>query len=210
MRALTLDAPEIVRAHKTPGQFVTLRLGDEEGVFALANAPGEPLEVLVKRAGGVSVDLARVAAGDTLLVGAPSGPGFPLAQHEGRDLLLLAAGTGIAPIRAVVRCLLEPRARWGRVDLYYGQRAEDGFAFADEHAAWCDAGLAVNLIASDADRTAAWTGARGRVQDVLRAAPPANLNDAVVYLCGMASMVTDVTATLASLGHDPADLFLNL
>jgi NAD(P)H-flavin reductase len=199
LRGVIVDAGDLARGHIAPGQYVKARLGEAEGFFALASAPGEPLEILVKKAGAL-------APGDRIGMSAPHGAGYPVAAHEGRDLLLFAAGTGIAPIRAVVHQVLRARPRFGAVRLWHGQRAASELAYAREHDAWRAAGVEIVPVVSGADP--GWEGARGYVQDVLRAAPPP-LARAVAYVCGMKEMEDGVIEVLVGLGMPRDDVHRN-
>jgi sulfhydrogenase subunit gamma (sulfur reductase) len=207
MRALVLAAPALAPLHLRPGQYVRAVSGGVEGFFALANAPGEAeLQLLVKRGAAMPDRVAALGVGDELELFAPSGAGFPLETHRGQDLLLFAAGSGIAPIRSVIRQLLAQRTAFGRVRLYYGHRRADDFAYLAEHGAWLQGGVDIVQVTSATD--ASWPGARGWVQDVLRRDPP-HLAAAVAYLAGMTPMIEGVTRTLEELGLERERIFLN-
>jgi NAD(P)H-flavin reductase len=198
-----LDAPSITAAHRAPGQFITLA---GTTPVALASAPGHGVELLLKKDGTAWELLRPHRPGDHIDVDGPSGHGYPLARHAGRDLVLLGAGSGIAPLHAVVQAILDDRPRWGAVHVYYGHREPGEFAFRREVDAWRAANVRLVDVLSGGDP--AWTGARGRVHVALEAAPPP-LGNAVVYVCGMAEMVADATTTLARLGVPGERVFRN-
>jgi NAD(P)H-flavin reductase len=203
MLGLQLAAPTIEAAHRAPGQFLTLAASTP---VAIASAPGHGLELLVKRDGTAHEILGGLVAGASIDIDGPSGHGYPLARHEGRDLVLLGAGSGIAPLRAVVQAVLDQRSRWGAVHVYYGHREPDEFAYRREAPMWQAAGVTLVEVVSGVAN--GWAGARGRVHDALAAAPP-RLDGAVAYVCGMAEMVADATATLTRLGMRAEDVFRN-
>jgi NAD(P)H-flavin reductase len=204
--------PAISREHGRPGQVVKVRgAGAGEGFFALASAPdpGATAELLVKRGGKVADAIAAARRGGTLAVTRPFGAGFPVEEAEGRELLLFAAGAGIAPIRALVQHVLAHRNRFGRVTLFYGQRRGGEFAYRAEHLDWERRGVRVVLCPSGEDD--AWQGLRGRVQEVARSLafggfPP---GDTVAFVAGMTAMVEDVRATLREAGIPPARVHAN-
>ncbi len=204
--------PELAHAHVRPGQVVKVRgRGAGEGFFALASAPGPDgaAELLVKRGGKVADAIAAVPAGGTLELTRPFGAGFPVEDAEGRDLLLFAAGSGIAPIRALVQHVVAHRNRFGRVTLFYGQRRGAEFAYRSEQLEWERRGIRVVLCPSGEDD--AWQGLRGRVQEVARSlafggSPP---GDTVAFVAGMTAMVEDVRATLAGAGIPPERVHAN-
>ncbi len=207
LRALRLAAPpELARSHARAGQYLKVRSDGRDGIFALASAPGRPLELLVKRGAPAADALAGLGAGAALEVSDVLGPGFPVEEAAGRDLLLFAAGSGITPIRAVVQRVLDGRARFGRVMLFYGQRQPGDFAYAGERAAW--AAAEVELVPVVSGGAAEWAGARGHVQEALLAARP-SVERASAFLCGMKAMVAGVTAALGSLGLARERIHLN-
>jgi NAD(P)H-flavin reductase len=198
--------PALARAHERPGQVVKVRTPAGEAFFALSSAPdpGATAELLVKRGGKVSDALVRAAtSGGTLELTRPFGEGFPLAEAEGRDILLFAAGSAIAPIRALIQHLIVHRNRFGRITLFYGQRHGGEFAYRTEHLEWERRGVRVVLCPSAEDD--AWQGLRGRVQQVARslAFGGASTGDAVAFVSGMTAMVEDVRRTLAAAGIAP-------
>jgi len=212
LRAIRVDLGPLARAHAVPGQVVKVRATSGEAYFALASAPSPDgrADLLVKRGGRIADEVVAAAApGATLELTAPFGKGFPVGEAEGRDVLLFAAGSGIAPIRALVQHLVRHREACGRITLFYGQRRGGDFAYRREHLDWERHGVRVVLCPSGADD--AWQGVRGRVQEVARSlafggAPPV---DSVAFVCGMSAMVNDVRATLAGAGVPPQAVHLN-
>ncbi|WP_242341383.1 MULTISPECIES: oxidoreductase [Anaeromyxobacter] len=204
--------PPLAAAHVLPGQVVKIRTDAGEGFFALASAPDPSgsADLLVKRGGHVAdAVIARAVPGGHLELTPPFGKGFPVAEAEGRDVLLFAAGSAIAPVRSLVQHLVRERDRFGRITLFYGQRLGAEFAYVGEHLAWERRGVRVILCPSAEDD--AWLGLRGRVQKVARslafggAAP----GDAVAFVSGMTAMVEDVRHTLAQAGIPPGRVHAN-
>lgn len=204
--------PAVAAAHVHPGQVVKIRTPAGEGFFALASAPapGGAADLLVKRGGRVADAIAQEARpGAALELTPPFGAGFPVREAEGRDVLLFAAGSAIGPIRALVQHLVRVRDRIGRITLFYGQRHGDEFAYRSEYPDWERHGVRVILCPSGADD--AWTGVRGRVQEVARSlafggVPP---QDVVAFVSGMTAMVDDVRRTLAAAGVPPGRVHAN-
>lgn len=213
LRAMSLCLPDdAYRSHERPGQVVKVHTGVGEAYFALASAPTADcrVDLLVKRGGKVADAAVRAAVGGTTLeVSAPFGKGFPYEEGQGRHVLLFAAGSGIAPIRALVQHILHDRESFGRVTLFYGQRRGADFAYRSEHLVWERGGVRVVLCPSQ--ESEAWPGVRGRVQEVARSlafggAEPGN---SVAFVCGMTAMVDDVKATLRQFGVPPGRVHLN-
>lgn len=212
LRALRVALGPLAPHHALPGQVVKVRSPSGEAYFALASAPSPDglADLLVKRGGRIADEVVAAAApGARIELSAPFGKGFPLGEAEGRDLLLFAAGSGIAPIRALLQHVVAHRNRFRRATLFYGQRRGADFAYRGEHVDWERHGVRVVLCPSDADE--AWPGVRGRVQEVARTlllggSDPAGTE---AYVCGMTAMVNDVKATLKEAGVPPDRVHLN-
>jgi NAD(P)H-flavin reductase len=211
LRALTLDGAAVAALHLTPGQVVKVKNAAGEGYFALANAPGTGrLDLLVRRGGAVGDELiAGAKPGGEVQATAPFGRGFPVAEGRDRDVLLFAAGSGISPMRALVQHITAARDGFGRVVLFYGERADHDFAYAAEREHWTARGVQVVLCASRP--SAEWAGPKGYVQDVAKKLEFAAVDagGAVAYLCGMKGMVSSVRDTLASHGLPVERTYLN-
>jgi len=212
LRALRVALGPLAPHHALPGQVVKVRSASGEAYFALASVPSPDglADLLVKRGGRIADEVVAAAApGARIELSAPFGKGFPLGEAEGRDLLLFAAGSGIAPIRALLQHVVAHRNRFRRATLFYGQRRGADFAYRGEHVDWERHGVRVVLCPSDADE--AWPGVRGRVQEVARTlllggSDPAGTE---AYVCGMTAMVNDVKATLKEAGVPPDRVHLN-
>ncbi|HEY0727433.1 MAG TPA: FAD-binding oxidoreductase, partial [Pyrinomonadaceae bacterium] len=88
-----------------PGQVAMLRVADQApAYFAFASAPEDPdLEVLVKQKTGASQLIYDLQPGDTVDLAGIAGHGFRMDQHKHRDLIFVAMGTGVAPLRSALR-----------------------------------------------------------------------------------------------------------
>src|SRR6185503_2480747 len=93
----------------TPGQIAILRVeGEEPAYFAFAGAPEDrDLEVLVKQKAGASAAIYNKCVGDQIELVEIAGHGFNLDVMKGRDLVFIAMGTGVAPLRSALRHVLK-------------------------------------------------------------------------------------------------------
>ncbi len=207
LRRIALTVPPFVTAsHRRAGQYIQLQIGQHIGFFALSGAPGRPVELLVKPGGGAAAALAALCAGAPVETSAVQGKGYPLEECAGRDLVALAAGSGIAPIRALIDTVRADRTRYRKVTVFYGQRHADEFAFASEHEHWARDGI--ELIRVLSAPSAQWAGPVGHVQDaLLQMAPP--LDEAAAFLCGMKPMVAAATEALVRCGLAKERVHLN-
>jgi NAD(P)H-flavin reductase len=208
LRLLALETP-FGEGYTTPGQYLKVKLDDKESYFALASAPsrGGRMEILVRRApSGVAAGLWSKGEGDRVTVSSPGGKGFPLEQARGRDLILVAAGSGVGPMRAVIHTVLARRGDFGAVTLFYGQRAHHHFAFAREHADWEKGGVRLAKVTSRDE--AGEKRLAGYVQHAIVEHRP-EVGKAVAFLAGMKEMIAPVMEALGELGLPRDRIFMN-
>jgi CDP-4-dehydro-6-deoxyglucose reductase len=165
-RLVVEPPPGFLEAHQRAGQYCELRIPEGEAApFALMSTPAErELAFLVGDRNEPGKSIAALSAGDPIEIGAPGGPGFDLEPCAGRDVIFVATGTGIAPIRAALRVALEGSTDLGRLRLYYGLRNRRFVAVDDELPGWIEAGVTVRFHFSESEE--------GYVQDVVIADQP--------------------------------------
>lgn len=150
--------------HFTPGQFNMLYLpGVGESAISMSGDPTqhEAWTHTVRAVGNVTRTLARMTVGETLGLRGPFGTGWPLNDLQGNDLVIVAGGLGLAPLRPLIYHVLHHRADFGRVCVIIGARTPEGLLYPVEYDNWRSHGLDVNLTV---DRpTADWTGQVGVV-----------------------------------------------
>lgn len=211
--AFEADDPAVPASFTCPGQFVIVRAGDEgapQAFFALASRPGDAtLDLLVKGGPGDAAHaLLALAPGDRAWMSVAQGRGFPILDHAGKDVLLLAVGSGISPIRSLVWWLAAHRAEYAGVTLFQGGRTRAHLAYRAEVEAWRAEGIAVHHVLSREAAGGDAGVAEGYVQDVL-AAHPIDPGNTVAFVCGMPAMVEGVKAALARRGVSSEAVFLN-
>lgn len=154
-----------------PGQFVELSvLGVGEGPFSLPSAPTRPgiLQLAVRRVGVLTSYLfEHIREGDEVGLRGPLGRGFPVELFVGQDVLLVAGGLGMVPIRGLLQFLIDVRHLFGRVVLLYGSRSPDQVLFRDELETLVRRGDAEIMLSVDASGGRPWNGREGVVTELL-------------------------------------------
>ena len=121
-----------------PGQVAILRAnGEEPAYFAFAGAPEDAeLEVLIKQKDGASKRIFDMHEGERLELVGVAGHGFDLERQKGKDLVFVAMGTGVAPLRSALRQALKHKETFGQFVVLYGARTPDDFCYRDETEKW--------------------------------------------------------------------------
>ena len=197
------------RLEFVPGQVAVLRVADQRpAYFAFASAPEDPdLEVLVKRKAGASHIIYDMHAGETIHLAGIAGHGFGLDQHQHRDLVFVAMGTGVAPLRSALRHVLKRRKDFGELVVLYGARTPDDFCYRDETEMWKDAGVALRQVISRPDGHD-WSGPTGYVQSLLDNVLP-ELKSPVALICGSKEMIDQTRERLGKMGFKPEEILTN-
>jgi len=174
-----------------PGEFNMLyAFGVGEIAISVSGDPSRTdgtITHTIRAVGAVSAALCAVEPGATLGVRGPFGTDWGLAGAAGRDLVVVAGGVGLAPLRPVVLGALAARERYGRVVLIAGARSQPEFLYAAELAAWQrDSRLEVHLTVDIPIQ--GWSGEAGLVTGPLArlALDPGNTT---AFLCGPEAMM---------------------
>ena len=168
-----------------PGQFNMLYLpGVGEVAISISGDPVDFSSVphTIREAGHVTQALARLGEGATIGVRGPFGSSWPMDECRGKDVLLVAGGIGLAPLRPAVYELLANRDQFGELTLLYGSRSPDGLLYPDEYDTWRDAGLDVQTTVDRAH--VAWTGNVGVVTVLLDRLPLSRPDETLLLTCG--------------------------
>ncbi|HEX8423106.1 MAG TPA: hypothetical protein VF634_06830 [Pyrinomonadaceae bacterium] len=199
------------RVKYLPGQVASLRAGSDSRsfYFAFASAPeDEDLEFLIKRAGGDGgQSLYHLDEGAHVELTRVVGHGFPLDPHRGKDLIMIAMGTGIAPLRSTLRHALSRADDFGQIVVLYGVRTPDDFCYRDETETWKAAGVELRQVISKPDGYE-WAGSTGYVQSLLDNVLP-GLNEPVSFVCGSPEMITHTRDRLQEMGLPPESILTN-
>jgi NAD(P)H-flavin reductase len=203
-------ASEAATDRFAPGQFAMLyAFGAGEAPISVSRIGSDGTVVHTVRAVGAVTDaICGASPGDVLGVRGPFGTTWPLADAEGRDVVVVAGGIGLAPLRPVIHELLARRELYGTVSILYGGRSPSELLYVDELEAWrsrFDVDLDVTVDAAD-------PGWHGRVGVVTRLIPRAVFDPetAVAMMCGPEVMMRFAAAALADVGMSDDRIWLSL
>ena len=194
-----------------PGQFTMLH------AFAVGEVPisvsGDPtspsvLRHTIRAVGAVSVALAAAPVGSVVGVRGPFGTGWEVDLGRGGDVVVVAGGIGLAPLRPVVLSVCAARAQYGNVSLLYGARTPAEMLFADDLADWGSRhGIDVLVTVDRGD--AAWTGHVGLVTRLIDGAT-FDPGRTLALVCGPEVMMRHTAVALTDRGVPPANVRLSM
>jgi NAD(P)H-flavin reductase len=207
---ITLTPPAGEAASFAPGQFNMLApFGVGECAISIAGDPSDPLSLVhtIRNVGSTTAALTSLAPGDHVGLRGPFGVGWPVERVRGRDVVVVAGGIGLAPVRPVILDLLADRDRFGEISIVYGARTPGDLLFKEDLHTWrsrFDLHCEVTV-----DRAApGWFGDVGFVTALMDLAL-SRVEDPVVMVCGPEPMMVAVADRVAAAGTTVEDIYLS-
>jgi NAD(P)H-flavin reductase len=195
------------------GQFAEYSLfGEGECPFCIASPPTRPdsIECTFRQAGRVTAALADRDEGDVIGFRGPYGNVFPLDEWQGKNLLFIAGGIGLPPLRCVIWNVLDLRDRFGNIDIVYGARTVADLVYKNELAQWNGRDdMRLVTTVDPGGEIPDWKGRVGFVPAILEQTAPPSANS-VAIVCGPPIMIKLTLPVLAKLGFDPDHIFTTL
>ena len=194
-----------------PGQFNMLyAFGKGEVPISISGDPQRPERLVhtVRAVGAVSQALAAMKKGQVLGVRGPFGTHWPVERVETRDVVIIAGGIGLAPLRPAVYALLAGRERFGRIVLLYGARTPDDLLYGNELHRWrdrFDLQVEVTVDSGDGD----WRGHIGVVTTLLERAE-FDPHFSLAMVCGPEIMMRFAVRELLDSGQNPVDVYVSM
>jgi NAD(P)H-flavin reductase len=134
-----VEPDDAARFRFFPGQFNMVYLfGVGEAAISISSDPDDlpSIQHTIRHVGSVTFAVSRLEVGDVLGIRGPFGSNWPLDACRGRDVLLVAGGIGIAPLRPAIYQILKHREQYGRLILLYGVRSPKDMIYREEVEAW--------------------------------------------------------------------------
>lgn len=208
---LALDPENGARGGFQPGQFSMLWVfGVGELPISISGDPADDasLTYTVRSVGPATNALVSCTAGQAMGVRGPFGTGWPVEQAKGRDVLIVAGGIGLAPLRPVIYHVLRQRGGYGRLVVLYGARSPHDMLYRKELASWAKQKDTQVLSTVDYGGVS-WRGRVGVVTSLfryLRLQP----SRTTAMICGPEIMMRLVARDLAARGIAKEDVYLSM
>jgi NAD(P)H-flavin reductase len=192
-----------------PGQFNMLyAFGAGEIAISISADPDDKsLTHTTRVVGTVTKALGKLRPGDTLGVRGPFGSNWPVEQVTGHDVVVVAGGIGLAPLRGALEHLLRQRKQFGRLVLLFGVRTPEDVLYRRDLERWKNEGLQIYLTVDRA--TGSWGGHVGVVTSLISHAPFDPVT-AVAMICGPEIMMRYTVLELQKRGLAEERIFLSM
>jgi NAD(P)H-flavin reductase len=195
-----------------PGQFGMVSvLGSGEIAISLPPSPTEErLFFTTRRVGKVTTAMHALKPGDRFGVRGPYGNGFPMTDYYGRNLIVVAGGIGLIPLRSVIIYALHNRDRYQKIQVFYGSRTPKELMYTENLKEWrADTGFECHLSVDRADET--WKDHVGVVGSLFKKpGVEMPLENTTVFVCGPPIMFRFVLADLRTMGYENRDVVSTL
>ena len=197
--------------HK-PGQCAMLSVpGISEAMISITSSPTntEYMEFSVKKCGCLTEWLHAMEVGQMITVRGPYGRHFPVYDELlGKNLMIIAGGIGLAPVRSVINYVRDNRDKFGTVDIVYGSRSKDDLVYYDEIVnEWMNTpGFNVHLTIDNPQE--GWDGHVGFVPNYVKELNP-DL-DKTVLMCGPPIMIKFTLGGLMELGFKKEQVYTTM
>ncbi len=199
------------------GQFMQLTVpGVGEAPFTPSSSPGDvkEMEITIMKTGRVTDVLhEKVKVGDSLALRGPFGKGYPMDKFEGKEVLVVGGGVGLAPLRSLIYALFDKIEKIKKVHICYGTKSPLDQCFKDEYKKWeSKKKVSVNLTIDKPHPD--WKGNVGLVTRLLEKnylqKMGVDIANSYAVSCGPEVMLKFVTFKLLDVGFKPEQIYLSM
>jgi len=194
-----------------PGQFNMLYVfGVGEVPISISGDPGKDKTLVhtTRAVGNVTKAMRALKAGETIGIRGPYGTGWPVHGAEGNDVVILAGGIGLAPLRPVIYEVLAHREKYGKVVLLYGTRTPEDILFRKDLEKWRSR-FDFDIFLTVDRATGTWHGNVGVVTSLIRRSPFDPLN-CTVMICGPEIMMRFTVLELQKRGVADESIYVSM
>ncbi len=196
-----------------PGQFNMISLlGFGEGPFSITSSPlrKEIFEHTIRLVGSLTGQINRLNVGDIVGIRGPYGSGWPVGLAKNKDLLIIAGGVGLAPLRGLIDMAIEQRNGFGEVEIMYGSRKPENLIFTSDYDNWRSApNIRLFLTVDEVPKGIEWPYGQGVVTNLLKFSKinPAN---ALAFICGPEIMMRFIVRSLLIREFAEKNIFVSM
>jgi len=195
------------------GQFAEYSIfGEGECTFCIASSPTrlDYVECSFKQAGKVTTAMKKLNIGDTIGFRGPYGNYFPIEEMKGKNILFIAGGIGLAPVRCVIWNTLDLREYFNDITIIYGARTVNDLVYKNELNIWQSMdGIKTVVTVDPGGEKADWKGEVGFVPSIVEKVSPKSENT-IAIICGPPIMIKFTFPALLKLGFSEENIITTL
>ena len=195
-----------VKSKYDPGQFFQCSLfGMGESAISICSDSEDYFELSIRAVGNVTKKLCAMKKGDKMGLRGPYGHGYEMETFEGKDMVIVGGGSGVAPVRGVIQNMAQNREKFGTVDLLFGFRQKSFMLFEEDFSGWKKADMDIRIAMNvEAD----YPGAKkGFITDILEDINPTENKN--IILCGPPIMIKFVAKAFLEKGFKKSQIFVS-
>ncbi len=203
------DLPESV-CNGLPGQFLMLDLPGFSAVpISISRYRDGEIFLTIRTEGASTYAITSLPPGSQVGLRGPVGQGWPIEEAFGRDVVIVAGGIGLPPLRPLIDRILANRGHFGSVRLFYGARTPADLVYTEELKGWAARDDIVVGVTVDRAKVGTWSGAVGVVTHLFDR-EPIDGSHTTAYVCGPEKMMSATSNSLAGRGILPERIFLSM
>jgi sulfhydrogenase subunit gamma (sulfur reductase) len=194
------------------GQFAEYSVfGEGESTFCIASSPTRDyIECSFKQAGKVTSALRKLNVNDVIGFRGPYGNSFPLEEMKGKNVVFIAGGIGLAPVRCLIQNVLDLRDQFKDITIVYGARSVSDLVYKKELEEWRNRKDIKTVVTVDpGGETPDWTGEIGFVPTIVEKTNPKSDNS-IAVICGPPVMIKFTLPILSKLGFPDENIVTTL
>lgn len=198
------------RTDYLPGQFFMVsQWGAGEAPISVTSTRGlqRHIEFAIKKVGAVTTVLHKLKKSDTIWLRGPYGNGFKADAAKKKDVVFIAGGIGIVPLRSLINFIQMHKKQYGKIFLLYGAKNPTGILFKEDLKAWNKKGIEITLTVDVKDES--WKGNTGVVTGHLDSVKT-DFKNAYSYICGPDIMIEKTMEELTSRGMPDRQIITTL
>ena len=189
-----------------PGQFYQVSVpGFGEAPISVCSYSDDFLEFNIRAVGDVTDEMVKLEQGDTMWLRGPYGTHYPMKELIGKSLMIIGGGTGVAPLRGVIKYVEKHRADYDRVHLFIGFRSPEAIIFKKDIGLW-NRIFDLRLTVDKAE-----PGYKGKVGLVTKIVEESGLdsNNKAAIVCGPPAMIKFTIMALEKIGFSHSQIFIS-
>ena len=189
-----------------PGQFVELSVfGYGEAPISISGGDTKSMDLTIRAVGNLTKKIYRMNVGEYVGIRGPFGNGWPLEKALGKNILIVAGGVGLAPLKSLIDYLCLNREKYKEITLLYGAKKPSLILFKYKFKEWDEY---INSLLTVDEPDEKWDGYVGVVTNLFKHIN--NMDDAFTFMCGPPIMMKYASIILLNYGFSPDKIYLSL